>query len=204
MNPYSHFSLCSVGSFPQEIALYKRVQSGSSPQGAVLHELFQHGSFHWVQSFKIRLGSPQNHRWCQQTSFSVESPVRGATGHVRCLFQAQAYQEVTASLCHPPALSWGPPGALGHLSSGVWSTSSLFLQWSQCLQGCFSHIFSTAVLWKVDFFPVLFSNLLSQGCCHGHGQALPQPAADQSWSWLALALSDQRDTSGSLSQKLPL
>lgn len=84
--------------------------------------------------------------------------------------QAQASQEVTAPFGHLPALSWGPPGALGDLSSGIWSTSSLFLHYLVSTGQCLAHIFtpSTAVLQKVDFFLVLFSNLLSQRCFHRH------------------------------------
>jgi len=184
------------------------------------------GPFHGVQSFRNRLlqcGLPMGSQVLPANL--LQHGLLFPWGYMSCQkpAPARACHWVTASFGHPPALVWGPPQASGGFllnhgppwaaggqPASPWSLSRAagesllwrlepLLQRPWCLQSCFSHIFSllssAAVAVAEGFFPFLKYVIT---------EVLPWPAVGLSWTWLALALFDIGEASGSFPQKPPL
>lgn len=194
MNPYSHSSPLQCGV----------ISTGDSPPQTCPNWVFPIGSsFSWTV--------PASFSW------TVPAWILpwGAVPQEQAGFPRES-QMVTANLLQCGFISpWGhrwcvPSTGFPRDHSLLWSFTCSVMGSSRGFRGfilcCLEHLLpllsvisvstglflshippSTAVPWKVDFFPVFFSNLFSQRYYHCHGWALPQPAADQPWSWLALS-----------------
>ena len=131
-------------------------------------------------------GSPTWSQVLPATCSSVGSSLHGATGYLPGGCSSTGFPRGHSLLgVHPPALVWGPPWAAGGdllhhgpprasegQSASPWSSPraagesllphlehflTLLLPWPQCLQNCFSHIFSLLSPPAIAgvFFPLL-------------------------------------------------
>jgi len=177
---------------------------------------------------------PRGHKPCQQTCSSMGSSLQGSAGPGRSLLQHRLptgsqlpsgilllQRGVPTTGCRwrsaPPWTSMdrrgttcltmvfitSSKGRLSALAPPAPPPPSFFTDLGVCR--VFFHIVSllslNCHLTTGFFFPFPFLNMLSQRC---YQLAWTSPVAGLSWSWMALALSNMEEASGSVSQKPPL